>query len=580
DDGRRQLRVQREPAAPLLAWSVFEDNYVDVDIEDHLRLLLEPAFDLAKAPLWRFGLVDGGAAGQTLLFGAHHGVSDLASLLIVAKEIDLELGAVRLDAAPSNHDIDLLIRAQPDRADPSPDPSPDLSADTASAAEWRAYFTGSERLELTLAHPRPDVRTFRAGSLTLDLPAELTRRVAAQASRLAITPAAFCLGALTVMLARGRGRDRFALAVPVDTRIHADAFGAVGFFGIPVPFPAEAMPGERIDDVLRRTDARLNRVLAKGAMFSDTLAALAAQGLYRPNAPMVEVYFNYVRADGGELQHSYVLPAGTGYSDLDLMITMTPDAERVRLDYNLDILDEANCAALGRDFLRVLSDAADDPETPARPETPLPDAPATVATPDTDTEPANTLALAATFALGVLPKLCETALKAQPPNGESGSVTRTVTVHATQSTDIDAAMRAFPAARSAARVVLLRAGDLTDDVTSAITAAITRAAAQRAGSLLVVGILPTRDHAERDLVLPPDITVLRGADWTRDHPVDDIYNASPADPADPRRSPYTVHFQAAVALTLARTLTEPARRLDPPDTHATSRKGLTIGGPR
>lgn len=121
-----------------------------------------------------------------------------------------------------------------------------------------------------------------------------------------------------------RQKERFVLAVPVDTRIHADAYDAVGFFGVPVPFPAEAGAGEPIERVLRRTDGRLDRVLAKGAMFSDVLSTLARQGLHRANAPLVEVYFNYVRSAAGRLAHLDVLPAGTGYSDLDLMITMTP----------------------------------------------------------------------------------------------------------------------------------------------------------------------------------------------------------------------------------------------------------------
>lgn len=181
----------------------------------------------------------------------------------------------------------------------------------------------------------------------MPIPDGLTDRISAAASRLAVTPAAFCLGTLTVLLARKRELERFVLAVPVDTRIHADAYDALGFFGVPVPFPAEASAGEPVEEVLRRTDGRLQRVLTKGAMFSDVLPVLAQQGLYRANAPLVEVYFNYVRAAGG-LTGLEVLPAGTGYSDLDLMVTMTPDAGRIRLDHNLDILDAATVAELGR----------------------------------------------------------------------------------------------------------------------------------------------------------------------------------------------------------------------------------------
>ncbi|WP_328429978.1 SDR family NAD(P)-dependent oxidoreductase [Streptomyces sp. NBC_00443] len=348
-EGGRELRVHRELPEPLLRWTAVPDE-VSCDAADRLRELLEPPFDLAVAPLWRFELLDGGERGQTLVYGAHHAVSDLQSLLLVASEIDAELAGNVLGDSVTNRDIALLIEAQQtgEQAAARGEGEAGSRADgRAESDEWREAFHGSARLDLTLSRSRPDTRSYRAGSVTVPIPDGLTDRISAAASRLAVTPAAFCLGTLTVLLARKRELERFVLAVPVDTRIHADAYDALGFFGVPVPFPAEASAGEPVEEVLRRTDGRLQRVLTKGAMFSDVLPVLAQQGLYRANAPLVEVYFNYVRAAGG-LTGLEVLPAGTGYSDLDLMVTMTPDAGRIRLDHNLDILDAATVAELGR----------------------------------------------------------------------------------------------------------------------------------------------------------------------------------------------------------------------------------------
>ncbi|MFG2475074.1 SDR family NAD(P)-dependent oxidoreductase [Streptomyces fagopyri] len=350
----RKMRVERESTSPLLRWTSVSGD-AGPEAADRLRHLLEPPFDLTDAPLWRFELLDAGEGGQLLVFGAHHAVSDLQSLLLVAREIDAELAGTSLGDTVTNRDIDLLTEAQRTGG-----------THGAGTAEWREAFHGAARLDLTLARPRPATRSYRAGSVTVEIPGGLMERVTAAASRLAVTPAAFCLGTLTVLLARVRERERFVLAVPVDTRIHADAYDAVGFFGVPVPFPAQAGAGERIEDVLRRTDARLDRVLAKGAMFSDVLPTLAGQGLHRANAPLVEVYFNYVRSSAGRLERLEVLPAGTGWSDLDLMITMTPDEGRVRLDHNLDILDATTSTGLARQFLRLLADAAGDPTAAVR----------------------------------------------------------------------------------------------------------------------------------------------------------------------------------------------------------------------
>ncbi|MGO4430595.1 hypothetical protein AB4Z54_70480, partial [Streptomyces sp. MCAF7] len=136
----------REPAGPLLRWTEFGGGAdEDGEVDGRLRELLEPPFDLAAAPLWRFELLNGGDRGQVLVFGAHHAVSDLQSLLLVAAEIDRELsgtalGDTPLDDTVSNRDIDLLLQAQETQLTDHPGDA---------AAEWREAFTGSARLDLT-----------------------------------------------------------------------------------------------------------------------------------------------------------------------------------------------------------------------------------------------------------------------------------------------------------------------------------------------------------------------------------------------------------------------------------------------
>ncbi|MGW7047341.1 hypothetical protein ACWGDT_32640 [Streptomyces avermitilis] len=86
------------------------------------------------------------------------------------------------------------------------------------------------------------------------------------------------------------------------------------------------------------------------------MSTLVAEGLYRENAPLVEVYFNYLPPRGLKLPGLEMLPAGTGHSDLDLMISVSPDLGHMRLDYNLDILDSSSCARFGRDFLDLIAE--------------------------------------------------------------------------------------------------------------------------------------------------------------------------------------------------------------------------------
>ncbi|RPF30606.1 type I polyketide synthase [Streptomyces sp. TLI_185] len=547
----RRLQVEREPVQPLLRWTAVPAAD-ELDAADRLRRLLEPPFDLAQPPLWRFELLDGGVRGQILLYGAHHAVSDLQSLLLVAAEIDTELSGTSLPATVTNRDLDLLIEAQQPGEGPG-----------TGAAEWREAFQGSERLDLTLTHPRPAARSYRAGSVSVAIPDGLMARVAAAASNLAVTPAAFCLGTLTVLLARLRERERFVLAVPVDTRIHADAFDALGFFGVPVPFPAEARAQERIEDVLRRTDSRLEKILTKGAMFSDVLPVLAKQGLYRPDAPLVEVYFNYVRA-AGSLTGLDVLPVGTGYSDLDLMITVTPEAGRIRLDHNLDILDTAAATGLGEELVRLLAQTVEDASPTVR-ATPAAERPGPGEEVAAAAAPRPVLALAATFALGNLPVMCEAALDDGAPDGTATTIAEAPYHHVLAGLRDPSGVFADPA--TAVGVVLLRAADLerfgpVDDallaeLRTAYPAAL-RTLAERTRKALVVGFLPaahTPDRLRRweyelaaELAELPATAVLGPDDWTSRHPVEERFDERTERLA---HLPFTAHFQAAVALRLA-----------------------------
>ena len=554
----RHLAITREPGV-LGGWRPV-DGLDDALAAAHFRELMAEPFDLATGPLWRFELLDGGAAGQILLIGAHHSMSDVRSVLLVAAELAAELsGQGTPGEPPTNRDVHRLLSAQADEPD----------TDQEFVTRWREAFTGARRLEL--GANRPAERTYRAGALAVDLPAGLHERVAERARELGVTPAAVFLGALTLFLSRHTpprdglsrrdGADRFALAVPVDTRMHADANGAVGYFGVPVPFPASVEPGEAVADLVRRTGERLRGLLVPGAGFGDVLATLAAQGLYRENAPLVEVYFNYLRAPaaagGVEL-----VPMSTGYSDLDLMVAVLPDTGQVWLTYNSDILDAAACADLGRRYLDTVAAVTADPGAPA-------------VLPGAGASPTGTrVAVGATFALGRLPELLAAASAESAP----------VTVAEAPYHHLTAALRdpsgVFAQPSTALGIALLRAcdlerfGALSDELLAEQAEeypAAVRALIERTHRPLIVGILPShrpaprlldweRKVAER-LRAVPGVAVLDSGEWTRRHRVPDVFDERAEVLA---HLPFTTEFQAAVALALADTVaavTEPAPKV-------------------
>ncbi|GAA2934051.1 hypothetical protein GCM10020221_32210 [Streptomyces thioluteus] len=400
--------------------------------------------------------------------------------------------------------------------------------------------------------------------LLLDLPADLQERVAARATRLGITPAAFWLGALTVHLARLRERNKFVLAVPVDTRMHAGALDAIGYFGLPIPFAAQVEPGDAAVDVLHRTDGRLGAVLERGVTFFDAMPALVAEGLYRKDAPLVELYFNYMPPQAGSAPGLEILPAGTGWSDLDLMVTVMPGLGKLGLDHSLDVLDEASCSALGRDYLALVAELADDPTVPA---VSVVDA----APPVQDgARPAAQVAVAATFALGNLPAMLSVALEDAGVEGGPFEVAEAPYHQVLASLHDPGSVLADPS--TAAGLVLLRAGDLTrfapeDDgpegggllaeLAEEYPAALL-ALAGRGKAPLVVAFLPERAGDERArrweesvterLRDKPGIAVLPSDRWAGDCPADEMFDEHTDTMA---HLPFREEFQAVVALTLA-----------------------------
>ncbi|MEV5321761.1 HAD-IIIC family phosphatase [Streptomyces sp. NPDC052687] len=589
-DGGQRLEVHRTPAADLLRWSAVADG---TDADERLCALMEPPFDVARSPLWRFELLAYPSGDQVLVFGAHHAVSDLASLMLVAHGLGAELGGQAPPAAVTNRDIELLLRAQAS----GPADGQKVTGD------WRADFTGARRLDLELARPRPAERSFRSAMHLADLPPELARRVADRATRLGVTPAAFWLGALTVHLSRLRGHDRFVLAVPVDTRMHVGALDAVGYFGLPIPFPAQVAAGDTGTDVLRRTDHRLSRVLERGVTFFDAMPALVEEGLYRKGAPLVEVYFNYMPPQAGAAEGLRILPAGTGYSDLDLMVTVMPGLEKLGLEYNTDVLDETSCAALAAGVLALAAELADDPDAtvaPSRADTaatataavPLPgprtapdntSASGSGSEPDTDTAtarrtqrgepaadgaPAGRIAIAATFALGNLPAMVEVALEDAGVDGGPFEVAEAPYHQVLASLHDPGSVLAQPG--TAAALVLLRPGDLTrfapadsdllDQLAQEYPAAL-RALAERTRTPLVVVFLPERARDERlrewerqvtrQLAEQPGIAVLSADSWAGEYPADGFEDIFDQHTDDMAHLPFQEEFQAVVALRLA-----------------------------
>ncbi|MEK8104281.1 hypothetical protein NKG94_02420 [Micromonospora sp. M12] len=398
---------------------------------------------------------------QVFLIGAHHAVADLASLMLIG----VAAGAV-LNGAPTppatNDDIELLLRSQ--AALPGSPPAAAGTVRRGSAARPGAGPAPAGAPLVPVRHPlrrtapgagRPGRG---AGHPSGRHPGGVLARRAHRAPGPAARPGPLRAGrADRHPAARGRGAGHRVLRVPI-------------------PYPAEVPPGLPAADLLRQTEDRLSRVRDQGVTFLDAMPALIEEGLHRPEAPLVEVYFNYMPPQALAGTGLEILPVGTGHFDLDLMVTVLPGLDRLGLEYNADILDDESCARFVAGYLEVVAEIAGDPRTPV-------------------TSPAPKVAVAATFALGNLPAMLGLALT----DGDRYEVTDAPYHQVLASLHDPAGV--FTAVGTVAGLVLLRSGDLTrfqpeaDDLPAQLAeeypAALT-ALADRARVPLIVGFLPER----------------------------------------------------------------------------------------
>src|SRR6185436_16864885 len=85
-------------------------------------------------------------------------------------------------------------------------------------------------LDLPTDRPRPSMQSFRGGTITHRMDAELTRRLKLLAGKERVTPYMALLAAYHILLGRFSGQESFVIGSPTSGRERAEAQGIVGDF--------------------------------------------------------------------------------------------------------------------------------------------------------------------------------------------------------------------------------------------------------------------------------------------------------------------------------------------------------------
>ncbi|WP_058235069.1 non-ribosomal peptide synthetase [Devriesea agamarum] len=175
-------------------------------------------FDLFDAPPVRLTLLTCGAR-QVLVLAAHHIAVDETSIQVILEDLSAVLNGKEPKPAVSFAEaISPTVSSQEAGGDPE------------ALDRWRQRLAGIPvELELPTDHPRPDRPGYRAQTVNLTVPDDLSRRVNQLAADRGVTPLMVLQTAVATLLqALGAGED-VVLGSPVSTRTDERAARTVGY---------------------------------------------------------------------------------------------------------------------------------------------------------------------------------------------------------------------------------------------------------------------------------------------------------------------------------------------------------------
>ena len=333
------------------------------------RLAMEAGrrpFDLTRGPLARVGVLRLEREKHVVLLTIHHIIFDVWSLGVAAAELAVLYRAARgklqppLPGPPIQYaDFVLWQRAQPESI-----PWKERLDD------WKCRLAGVPALDLPTDHPRPPIRSLRGAQKPVVLCQELSQTVRALSSREGVTPFMTLLAAFQIVLGRWSGQDDFAVGSPVANRTRPETESLLGYFINMLVLRADLSGNPTVRELLARVrEAALDAVEHQEIPVELLIRSLNPQ-TDASRSPLFQVMFvlqNFAIHAVGPLeltitQLEYDEGNGTSKFDISLGFDDTPESFVGRVEFNIDLFEDATIDRMLEHFKLVLRGMAADPD--------------------------------------------------------------------------------------------------------------------------------------------------------------------------------------------------------------------------
>jgi hypothetical protein len=231
EDGGRPYQEPLQDFTPRIE-HVDAAGWSEARVGEAIRERAQRPFDLEADATLRTTLLRRGDDHHVLVLVVHHIVSDLWSLIVVMDELRqlyaAECSGIECHLPSLMVGFGNYVREQ-------------RAALEGEAGErlweyWRDELSGELAvLDLPTDHPRPAMQSFRGGTVTRRMDAELTRALKTLAGKERVTLFMALLAAYEVLLSRTTGQESFAVGSPTSGRDRAELQGLVGDFVNMVP---------------------------------------------------------------------------------------------------------------------------------------------------------------------------------------------------------------------------------------------------------------------------------------------------------------------------------------------------------
>lgn len=308
--------------------------------------LVKP-FKLDDAPLFRSAILDSDKDGKVLFFDIHHSLADAKSIVILLSQL------FRLY---NGENVERTFLQQKDASWFQQN----NNADEKEAEKYwlEKYKDNIPFINLPSDFQRPVHHTFKAGSVSFNVPSELVSGIRTIARQNSTTAYNFLLSVWSMLFARYASTDDLVIAVAADGRDSEDLKNTTGMFVSLIPLRMQIDENSNFKEFLEKNQ-KLNTEAFRYRSYS--LNRLLNK-LKIPASPdrtvLSEITFSYMNFESSGSANSDFkalnIPNPSTKADLAIFATDNPEKISFSIEYYADLFTEKRIGRMSHHFLNLL----------------------------------------------------------------------------------------------------------------------------------------------------------------------------------------------------------------------------------